>query len=209
RSIKKIQKEAIAKQIAGSRGKPLFIADLASGKADYIYDALVESGNKAANVRALLRDINEETLAESKSIAERLNLSGKVRFERADALDVESLRRLAPRPNLVIEVGLYGIIHDDGLIRAHLRHLRQTVKPDALLFNVQNYNPQIELIARALVNSKGERCVWHLRPLEDLIKWAAEAGFCDPEITQDPYGIYSVVLIKSSDYRGADNRNAS
>ncbi|MGQ0794502.1 MAG: class I SAM-dependent methyltransferase family protein, partial [Deltaproteobacteria bacterium] len=42
RSIKKIQKEAIAKQIAGSRGKPLFIADLASGKADYIYDALVE-----------------------------------------------------------------------------------------------------------------------------------------------------------------------
>ncbi|KAB2833710.1 MAG: hydrolase, partial [Candidatus Dadabacteria bacterium] len=94
-------------------------------------------------------------------------------------------------------VGLYGIIHDDSLVRAHLAQLRDILNPGALLFNVQTYNPQIELIARVLRNQEGERCVWHLRPADEVIGWAEEAGFRDAKVTYDPYGIYAVVMMRN------------
>ncbi|MGH7808046.1 MAG: class I SAM-dependent methyltransferase family protein, partial [Thermodesulfobacteriota bacterium] len=91
----------------------------------------------------------------------------------------------------------YGIIHDDEVIRRHFHDMRDILNPDAILFNVQTYNPQIELIARVLRNQEGERCVWHLRPAELVIGWAEEAGFRDPKVTMDPFGIYAVVMMRN------------
>jgi hypothetical protein len=194
RAIKEIQKNAIKDFLKGRNGRPTFIVDLASGKADYVYDALNEVNG---HVHVLLRDIDEAVLSESKAIAEKLNLLDKVSYELGDALDLDSLKNIRPNPDLLIEVGLYGIIHDDELIRKHFFHLRDILNPEAILFNVQTYNPQIELIARTLLNQEGERCVWHLRPAEQVIGWAADAGFKDPKVTMDPYGIYAVVMMKS------------
>jgi hypothetical protein len=194
RAIKEIQKDAIKNYLEERNRNPTFIVDLASGKADYIYDALLET---KANVKVLLRDISETALRESRAIAEGLNLRDKVSYDIGDALDTESLRRI-PKPNLVIEVGLYGIIHDDELIRRHFFEVRDILNPEAILFNVQTYNPQIELIARVLKNSNGERCVWHLRPVEIVINWAERAGFKNPKVTMDPYGIYAVVMMRNS-----------
>ncbi|MER3447036.1 MAG: hypothetical protein C4291_09415 [Candidatus Dadabacteria bacterium] len=193
RAIKEIQKNAIKNYLEQRNGSPTFIVDLASGKADYIYDALREAN---ANVKVLLRDISETVLKESMAIARGLNLEDKVSYEVADALDVESLKKI-PKPNLVVEVGLYGIIHDDELIRRHFFELRDILNPEAILFNVQTYNPQIELIARVLKNSNGDRCVWHLRPAEVVINWAEKAGFKNPKVTMDPYGIYTVVMMRN------------
>ena len=193
RAIKEIQKDAIKNYLEERDGKPTFIVDLASGKADYIYDALRETN---ANVKVLLRDISETALKESRAIAEGLNLEGKVSYDVGDALNEESLKRI-PKPNLVIEVGLYGIIHDDELVRRHFFELRDILNPEAILFNVQTYNPQIELIARVLKNSNGECCVWHLRPVETVINWAERAGFKDPRVTMDPYDIYAVVMMRN------------
>jgi len=194
RGIKEIQKNAIKGYLEERNGKPTFIVDLASGKADYIYDALRETN---ANVRVLLRDIDETVLKESGAIAQGFNLLNKVSYEVGNALDVEGLKRIYPRPNLVIEVGLYGIIHDDELIEKHFFELRDILNPEAILFNVQTYNPQIELIARVLKNGNGERCVWHLRPAELVIGWAEKAGFKEPRVTMDPYGIYAVVMMRN------------
>ncbi len=194
RAIKEIQKNAIKDFLKGRNGYPTFIVDLASGKADYVYDALNEVNG---HVHVLLRDIDETVLSESKATAERLNLLDRVSYELGDALDLDSLKNIRPNPDLLIEVGLYGIIHEDELIRRHFFHLRDILKPGAILFNVQTYNPQIELIARTLVNQEGERCVWHLRPAEQVIGWAADAGFKDPKVTMDPYGIYAVVMMKT------------
>lgn len=192
RAIKEIQKNAIKSYLEERDGKPTFIVDLASGKADYLYEALRETN---ANVKVLLRDIDETALEESKTMAQKLNLLNKVSYELGNALDVESLRGISPKPNLVIEVGLYGIIHDDELIQRHFFYLKDILNPEAILFNVQTYNPQIELIARVLKNQEGERCVWHLRPVELVIKWAERAGFREPKVTMDPYGIYAVVMM--------------
>ena len=174
-------------------GNPTYVADLAAGRADYIYEILKET---TSNVKVLLRDIDESTLIGSFDFAKRLNIEGRVSFEKADALDVESLKAINPRPNLVIEVGLYGIIHDDELVKKHLKRIKQILNPDAILFNVQTYNPQIEFIARVFRNQFGERCVWHLRPAENLIGWAEDAGFRNPEVTMDPYEIYAVVMMR-------------
>ena len=194
RSIKEIQKSMIKSFLEEKNGNPTYVVDLASGKADYIYEVLRETNS---NVKVLLRDIDERALSGSFGIAESLNMEDKVSFEKADSLDTESLKGINPRPNLVIEVGLYGIIHDDDLIKTHLTHIKEILNPDAILFNVQTYNPQIEFIARVFKNRSGERCVWHLRPAEHLIRWAEDAGFRNPEITMDPYGIYAVVMMRN------------
>lgn len=196
RAIKEIQKNVIKNYLQERNGDPTFIVDLASGKADYIYDALRETNG---NVKVLLRDLDETALKESRAIAEKLNLLNKVSYEQGNALDIESLKRIYPKPNLVIEVGLYGIIHDDELLRRHFFELKDILNPGAILFNVQTYNPQIELIARVLKNRDGERCVWHLRPVELVIEWAEKAGFIKPQVTMDPYGIYAVVMMRGRD----------
>ncbi len=194
RAVKQIQKDIISSYLEERSGKETFIVDMASGKADYIYDVLKERKSK---IKVLLRDVSESAIRESKAAAGLLGLKESVSYEVGDALDPESLRRISPRPDLVIEAGLYGIIHEDGLIKKHLHELKDIVNPGALLFNVQTRNEQIELIARTLINQDGERCVWHLRPKELVIGWALEAGFKDPEVTMDPYGIYAVVLMRN------------
>ena len=193
RSIKQIQKDFILSYLEQRRDQTTVIADLASGKADYIYDVIKESDS---NVKVLLRDINENTLMESSSIAEKLGLTENINYELGDALDLDSLKNISPKPDLVIEVGLYGIIHDDEKIRIHLKELKEILDPDSLLFNVQTYNEQIELIARSLINQDGDPCVWHLRSAEQVIEWAEEAGFKEPNIVMDPYDIYAVVMMR-------------
>ena len=195
RAIKNIQKNMIKDYIQERNGSPTFVVDLASGKADYIYEVLRETN---ACVRALLRDIDQRALMESRQIAKNLDLEDVVSYELANALDPDSLNRITPKPNLVIEVGLYGIIHDDEQIRLHLKNLKNILDPDAILFNVQTYNPQIELIARTLKNQAGGRCVWHLRSADLVIGWAEGAGFRDPYVVMDPYGIYAVVMMRNS-----------
>ncbi len=193
RSIKQIQIEMISRYLREREGKPTFIVDLASGKADYIYEILKSSDH---NLKILLCDIAQSSLRESRKITEELGLGDKVSFRQGDALDTGNLEGIRPKPDFVIEVGLYGIIHDDHLIRAHLLHVKRILDPEAVLFNVQTQNPQIESIARVLKNQHGERCVWHLRAVEKVVMWAEEAGFSDPEIIMDPYNIYAVVMMK-------------
>ena len=193
RSVKKIQIDMIQSFLQEREEKSTFIVDLASGKADYIYETLKLSNQE---IEALLCDIAESALNESMEIASKLQLDSKVMFKHGDALDTENLRQIKPKPDLLIEVGLYGIIHSDELIKRHLKDVREILNPGAILFNVQTQNPQIELIARSLINQRGERCVWHLRPVEEVIMWAEEAGFKNPEITMDPYNIYAVVMMR-------------
>ncbi|MCY3986807.1 MAG: class I SAM-dependent methyltransferase family protein [Candidatus Dadabacteria bacterium] len=193
RSIKQIQINMIDRYLRESVKKPTFIVDLASGKADYIYEILKSSSDH--KLKVLLCDIAESSLRESRKIADELGVGDKVSFRRGDALDTKNLRQIEPKPDLLIEVGLYGIIHDDAIVRTHLLNIGKILCPKAILFNVQTQNPQIELIARALRNQHGEKCVWHLRPAEKIIGWAEEAGFRDPEIVMDPYNIYAVVMM--------------
>ena len=193
RAVKGLVEEALTAYLDERQGRPTFVVDLAAGTGDYLLAALAAR----PQVAALLRDIDPEAVAQGAALARRWGLDGRVRYERGDALDGEGLLAVTPRPDLVVEIGLYGLIHDDEVLRRHLRQIRQGLTPDALLFNVQTYNPQIEAIARLMRSRDGGRCLWRLRPLEQVIAWAQEAGFRDFRVRQDPFGIYGVVLARN------------
>jgi Putative methyltransferase len=96
----------------------------------------------------------------------------------------------------VIELGLYGIYHDDALIERHLHDLAETAAPRQIVFNVQTRNPEIEYIARVWRDHRGERCVWRLRPLELLLGWARSAGYMPAAVRSDSQGIYRLVRLE-------------
>lgn len=206
RAIKRIQVDMMARYLRERNGRPAFIVDLASGKADYLYELF---RSQDLEFKALLCDVSQAALDESRKTAEEMNLGDRVRFRRGDALDAANLEEIGPGADLVVEAGLYGIIHSDDLVREHLRDLGRIIRPDAILFNVQTRNPQIETIARVLENQDGQRCLWHLRPAERIVGWAEEAGFANPEIVMDPYNMYAVVMMRKTQgngVRGSGNR---
>ena len=106
---------------------------------------------------------------------------------------------LRPSPDVVVELGLYGIYHDDALIERHLHDLAAIVAPSQIVFNVQTRNPEIEHIARVWVNHEGGRCVWRLRPVEQMLEWARDAGYEPAAVEADRFDIYRVVRLVRED----------
>ena len=97
--------------------------------------------------------------------------------------------------DVVLELGLYGMYHLDELIERHFLDLAELVSPGQIVFNVQTANPDIEHIARVWTNRRGERCVWRLRPLEQILGYARAAGYEPASVTSDRHGIYRVVRL--------------
>ena len=126
---------------------------------------------------------------------ERSASADRATFVRADAFDRAALAALAPTPDVVLELGLYGIYHDDALIERHFPTSPSSSRRGQIVFNVQTRNPEIEYIARVWLNAAGERCVWRLRPVEQILGYAAAAGYTPASITADRFGIYRVVRL--------------
>jgi hypothetical protein len=183
-------RDALAAAAEGQDEAPV-IADLAAGPAPYVLAAL--AAHPAA--RAIVRDVDQTALDQARRAAAERGVADRVTVARADAFDRDALAGLHPRPDIVLELGLYGIEHDDARVARHLADLRELVDPDQIVFNVQVRNPEIEHIARVWVNAAGRRCVWRLRPLELVLGWAAEAGYAPASVTADSRSIYRVVRL--------------
>jgi hypothetical protein len=85
------------------------------------------------------------------------------RFEHGDAFDEASLAALDPRPTLAIVSGLYELFGENALIERSLRALAQAVSPGGyLVYTGQPWHPQLEFIARALNNHRGD-ATWVMR----------------------------------------------
>jgi hypothetical protein len=188
REIRVLAREALADAAAASSVPEPLIADLAAGPAPYVFEVLAAH----PGARALLADIDPAALAQARAHAERLGLADRVAFTQASAFDREALERIDPAPDVVAELGLYGIYHDDALIERHFVDLAETIGPEQIVFNVQSQNPEIEHIARVWRDHRGERCVWRLRPVESILEWASAAGYQPASIRADSYGIYRV-----------------
>jgi hypothetical protein len=195
RDIRALAELAVLDAIDGSRAAAPVVADLAAGPAPYLLRAL--AARPAA--RAVVADVAEAALEAARSAAGELGVSERVTFVRADAFDRSALADLAPRPDVVLELGLYGIYHDDARIERHFRDLAELIAPEQIVFNVQTRNPEIEHIARVWRNAAGERCVWRLRPIEQILGYAAAAGYRPESTTADRHGIYRVVRLRRED----------
>lgn len=191
RDIRALAELAVLDAIdACSRDGPV-VADLAAGPAPYLLRAIAQR----PGARAVVGDVDAAALAAARAAAGQLGVADRVRIVRADAFDRAALAALDPVPDVVVELGLYGIYHDDALIERHFADLAELVGPGQVVFNVQTRNPEIEHIARVWRNAAGERCVWRLRPAEQILGYAASAGYRPATITADRFGIYRVVRL--------------
>jgi Putative methyltransferase len=191
RDIRALAEQAVRAALAASGTPVPVVADLAAGPAPYLLAAV--AGHPRA--RAVVCDVDDAALAGARAAAARLGVAGRATFVRADAFDRDALSRLRPSPDVVLELGLYGIHHDDAKIERHFEDLAELVAPDQIVFNVQTANPEIEYIARVWINAAGERCVWRLRPVEQILGYAAAAGYEPASVTADRFGIYRVVRL--------------
>ena len=188
REIRGLAREALEEAIRSDARHAPVIADLAAGPAPYLFAVLAAH----PRVRATLGDIDPAALEQARAEAWRLGVADRVSYVHASAFDRDALAACAPPPAIVVELGLYGIYHDDALIRRHFLDLAETICPQQIVFNVQTHNPEIEHIARVWRDHRGQRCVWRLRPLELILDWAEAAGYEPASIRSDSHGIYRV-----------------
>jgi 16S rRNA G966 N2-methylase RsmD len=195
RDIRAIAERAVLDALRAERARAPVVADLAAGPAPYLLTAL----SRHPRARAIVADADPDALEQARRGADALGLGERVTFVRADAFDRDALQALRPAPDVIVELGLYGIYHDDALIERHLHDLATLVEPHQIVFNVQTRNPEIEHIARVWVNHEGGRCVWRLRPVEQLLEWAGAAGYEPAAVEADRFGIYRVVRLVRED----------
>ena len=192
REIAVLARNALRELLDERAGQETLVVDLACGPATYLLDVLAE--RPRPEVRALLRDVDPDALRLAAAAAAERRLE-RVETCVGDALDPDSLAAVGARPDVAVELGLYGMF-PDRLIRPHFRHLAETLRPRVLLCNVQNQNPEIEHIANVWPSRDGGRCAWRLRPLDLLLGWAGEAGFVPERVRHDANRIYSVLTLR-------------
>jgi hypothetical protein len=194
RDVRALAEAAVLEAIDACPTPIPVVADLAAGPAPYLLRALTD--RPAA--RAIAGDIDPVALDAVHAEAERLGVAGRVRVVRASAFDRAALGALQPPPDVVVELGLYGIYHDDALVERHFADLAALVAPRQIVCNVQTDNPEIERIARVWRNAAGGPCVWRLRPVERILSWAEAAGYRPASITADRFGIYRVIRLEAA-----------
>jgi hypothetical protein len=188
RDIRGLAEAAVVEAVEAA-GAQALVADLAAGPSPYLLHAL----KRFPQARALLCDVDAAALEQACAAARELGVEDRVTTRRASAFDRAALAALRPRPDVVCELGLYGIYHDDDLIERHFLDLAETVAPGQIVCNVQVANPEIEYIARVWRNAAGGRCIWRLRPQEQIEGYARAAGYEAASVTADRNGIYRVM----------------
>lgn len=192
REVSGLVTEALRDLLDERAGRETFVVDLAAGPARYLLDLLAE--RPRPEVRVLLRDLDTAALRGALDTAWERGL-GRIGTAIGDALDPADLATVASRPDVAVEVGLYGM-YDDAVIAAHLRDLARILAPRALVASLQVTNPQIDHIAGVWPSRAGGRCRWRLRPLEHLLAWANEAGFAPERMRWTTGGVYCVVTLR-------------
>ncbi|MGI8729247.1 MAG: class I SAM-dependent methyltransferase family protein [Solirubrobacteraceae bacterium] len=189
RDIRGLAEAALDDALQAAGPGPVVVADLAAGPSPYLLHALT----RRPDAVAVLCDIDDAALQQASAAAGELGVADRVATRAASAFDRTALARLQPRPDIVCELGLYGIYHDDELIERHFVDLAATVAPAQIVCNVQVANPEIEYIARVWRNAEGGRCVWRLRPAQQIEGYARAAGYEPASATTDRHGVYRVM----------------
>ncbi len=189
RDARRLAEAAVLQAIDAAESDRPVVADLAAGPSPYLLHAL----RRRPAASAVLCDVDAAALEQASAAARELGVQDRVTTRQASAFDRAALAALTPPPHIVCELGLYGIYHDDRILERHFADLAETVAPAQIVCNVQVANPEIEYIARVWRNAEGGRCVWRLRPPEQIERYARAAGWEPTAVTSDRHGIYRVM----------------
>ena len=191
-NLEKLLREAIDQVRAA--GRPVRLLDIASGPGRYLLETIhaIDDGNLAA----LLRDNVAANLDAGRELAAQLGLKN-VDFQLGDAFDDKALAALRPPFNVAIVSGLYELFPDNEPVRRSLRGLAQAVEPGGyLVYTGQPWHPQVELIARTLVNREGKPWIMRRRTQGEMDDLVRAAGFTKIAQEIDPWGIFTVSLAR-------------
>jgi hypothetical protein len=165
--------------------------DIAAGPGRYVLEALQ---SEALPVTALLRDVRLENIDAGRQLAAAMGVQG-VTFAQGDAFDKESLAALRPRPTVAVVSGLYELFPDNAPVAASLRGLATAVEPGGfLVYTNQPWHPQLELIARTLINRDGKPWIMRRRTQAEMDALVRDAGFRKVSMEIDRWGIFTVSL---------------
>ena len=198
RDIRVLAERAVFEALSAAgaeHGPPPVVADLAAGPAPYLLGALT----RHTHAHAIVADTDPESLAAARRDADALG--SRSRCSSCRPTRSTARRCSAPRARRPTSWSSSASTASTTttLIERHLHDLAALVSPNQIVFNVQTRNPEIEHIARVWVNQEGGRCVWRLRPVEQLLEWAREAGYEPATVEADRFDIYRVVRLVRED----------
>ena len=125
-----------------------------------------------------------------------MNISN-VAYTREDAFDPKSLAEIAPRPTIAVVSGLYELFPDNEMILASLRGLAGALQDKGfLIYTNQPWHPQVEFIARVLINRDGKPWIMRRRTQSEMDDLVNAAGFEKLDMEIDSYGIFTVSLAR-------------
>jgi SAM-dependent methyltransferase len=193
-NLEKLLRLAIAN--IGAGGRPVRIVDIAAGCGRYVLETLAALPAGAVD-SILLRDNTPENLAAGRKLASELSLP-HVRCEEADAFDEESLASMEPAPNIAIVSGLYELFPENAPVLASLRGMARAMRNEGgyLIYTGQPWHPQLEMIARVLMNREGKPWIMRRRTQQELDDLVRAAGFEKVEMEIDAWGIFTVSLAR-------------
>lgn len=196
RQRRAILQQVLFEQIRDARAgsNPIRVLDIAAGPGRYVLEVL--KSLPARRVFAELRDRDAGALETGRRRAAALGLTN-VRWAQADAFDEAALAAIRPRPDIAIIAGLYELFPDNDRVLASLRGLRQAVaRGGVLIYTNQPWHPQLELIARTLVNRDGRPWVMRCRPQAEMDSLVLAAGFDKIRTEVEDHGIFTVSVAR-------------
>jgi len=174
--------------------KPVRLVDIASGPGRY----LLETFKKMPHVEmsAVLRDRDPKGLEAGRNLARAMNVSN-VTYVQGDAFDPKSLASISPRLHIAIVSGLYELFPDNGMVLTSLRGLSEALKDGGyLIYTNQPWHPQMEMIARVLINRDGLPWVMRRRTQAEMDELVRATGFEKIGMEIDKYGIFTVSVAR-------------
>jgi len=168
------------------------ILDIAAGAGRYVLN--VVAAKRALGISVQLRDNTEANLDVARGIAGSFGLES-VDIRLGDAFDSASIASAAPAPNIVIVSGLYELFPDNGQVGRSLAAIADVIEPGGfLIYTSQPWHPQVELIARTLINRDGKPWIMRRRTQAEMDALVRHVGFEKTTMEVGPYGIFSVAV---------------
>jgi alpha-beta hydrolase superfamily lysophospholipase/SAM-dependent methyltransferase len=190
--LEKILREAIERTRKESRS--VRIVDIAAGAGRYVLETMYEMPQ--IPISALLRDYKPENVAAAGKLAQEFGLKN-VTVEEGDAFDRASLASIEPRPTIGITSGLFELIPSNESVLNSLRGLADAIEPGGyLIYTNQPWHPQVEFIARVLINREGKPWIMRRRTQAEMDELARTAGFEKLAMEIDQWGIFTVSLAR-------------
>ncbi|MCE9615520.1 MAG: bifunctional alpha/beta hydrolase/class I SAM-dependent methyltransferase [Lentisphaerae bacterium] len=187
-NLEALLRDAIASCATG--GGTVRILDVASGPGRY----LLETAAAFKSVDLRLQDWDERNLAAARDLAAELGVT-RCACVRADAFDGAALAALRPRPHIVVVSGLYELFPDNRRVLASLAGIAAALEPGGfLLYTGQPWHPQLEMIARVLINRDGQPWIMRRRTQAELDELVRSVGLEKQATRTDRFGIFTVSI---------------